>query len=356
MKAALFYGGSDIRVESVPDPVPGPGEVLVAPHATGICGSDLHGYHRTPAVPRPPRIAGHELAGVVRAVGADVAGFAVGDRVVCEPTISCNRCSECLSGNYNLCSTGLIHIGSPHRPGAFAELLAVPEQVVYRLPDSVSFEAGALIEVYAVAVHACGVTPVAPGDCVAVIGSGPVGLTIAQVAAAAGARVIVLGKPDAALQVAARAAGCRTVNVDTEDAVEAVGEWSGGRFCNVVFEAVGGAHTPLDQACRIAGYRGASAWWAAPPRRCSSAAVRRACANCRSPGHSAMAGAATGRASSRSPSTCSPTARWTPRRLSPTPSRSTRSARRSGPPTGAMRSARSRWSSTRRLNCSRPRA
>ena len=256
MKAALFYGGSDIRVESVPDPVPGPGEVLVAPLATGICGSDLHGYHSTPAVPRPPRIAGHELAGVVRAVGTDVAGFAVGDRVVCEPTISCNRCSECLSGNYNLCSTGLIHIGSPHRPGAFAELLAVPEQVVYRLPDSVSFEAGALIEVYAVAVHACGVTPVAPGDCVAVIGSGPVGLTIAQVAAAAGARVIVLGKPDAALQVAARAAGCRTVNVDTEDAVEAVGEWSGGRFCNVVFEAVGGAHTPLDQACRIAGYRG----------------------------------------------------------------------------------------------------
>ena len=136
-------------------------------------------------------------------------GFAPGDRVVCEPTISCNHCSECLSGNYNLCSTGLIHIGSPHRPGGFAELLAVPEQVVYRLPENVSFEAGALIEVYAVAVHACGLTPVAPGDHVAVIGSGPVGLTIAQVAAATGARVIVLGKPDAALEVAARAVGCR---------------------------------------------------------------------------------------------------------------------------------------------------
>ena len=256
MKAALFYGGSDIRVETVPDPEPGAGEVLIAPHATGICGSDLHGYHRPPAAPRPPNIAGHELTGVVRAVGAGVTRCAAGDRVVCEPTIPCNDCPECLSGHYNLCSTGLVHIGSPRRPGGFAELLAAPEQVVYRLPDNVGFDAGALIEVYAVAVHACGVTPVAPGDYVAVIGSGPVGLTVAQVAAVAGARIAVLGKPDAALEVAARAVDCSTINVDTDDAVAAIERWTRGRFCNVVFEAVGGAHTPLNQACRIAGYRG----------------------------------------------------------------------------------------------------
>ena len=256
MKAALFYGGSDIRVETVPDPEPGAGEVLIAPHATGIRGSDLHGYHRPRAAPRPPNIAGHELTGVVRAVGAGVTRFAAGERVVCEPTIPCNDCPECLSGHYNLCSTGLVHIGSPRRPGGFAELLAAPEQVVYRLPDTVGFDAGALIEVYAVAVHAGGVTPVAPGDYVAVIGSGPVGLTIAQVAAAAGARIAVLGKPDAALEVAARAVDCITINVDAEDAVAVIERWTDGRLCNVVFEAVGGAHTPLNQACRIAGYRG----------------------------------------------------------------------------------------------------
>lgn len=261
MKAAHFYGGKDIRVETVANPEPGTGEVLVQVRATGICGSDLHGYHAGATQQGAPRIGGHELTGIVAAVGAGVTHHTAGDRVAVEPTVPCNDCPECVSGNYNICAN-LSHIGGHARSGGFAEYMVAPADNVYTLPDSISFEAGALTEVYAVAVHALSRTPVQPGDKVAVIGSGPVGLTIAQMAAVAGAEsVAVIGKPDGPLAIAQQlfaceAAGCIPVNVDTTDAVAAVNEWTGGRGANVVFEAVGGRANTLMQATEIAAKRG----------------------------------------------------------------------------------------------------
>ena len=180
----------------------------------------------------------------------------VGARVAIEPTIPCNECPECLSGNYNICSK-LVHIGGTARSGGFAEYMVAPEDNVYTLPDSVSFEAGALAEVYAVAVHALTMVPVQPGDQVAVIGSGPIGLTIAQMAHLAGAEsVAILGKPDGPLQIAQQMIGAIPINVDTTDPVEEVKEWTNGRGAPIVFEAVGGRSNTLMQATEIAAKRG----------------------------------------------------------------------------------------------------
>lgn len=256
MKAARFYGGKDIRLEILPDPVPEQDEVLVQVAATGICGSDLHGYHAEDPKQLSPRIAGHELTGEVVALGSENVKHRVGARVAIEPTIPCNACPQCLSGNYNICSN-LVHIGGSARSGGFAEYMVAPEDNVYTLPEDVSFEDGALAEVYAVAVHALSMVPVKPGDQVAVIGSGPIGLTIAQMAHLAGAEsVAILGKPDGPLQIAQRAMGAIPINVDTTNPVEEVRAWTKGGGATVVFEAVGGKANTLMQATEIAAKRG----------------------------------------------------------------------------------------------------
>lgn len=251
MKAAQFYGGKDIRVETVPDPTPETGQVLVQVEAAGICGSDLHGYHHQPDKPLSPRIGGHELTGQIVDIGKDVTEHKTGERVAIEPISPCNNCPECYNGYYNICGN-LRHAG-----GGFAEYMVARTSNAYSLPDSVSAEGGALAEVYAVAVHAVNRAMVSPGDRVAIIGSGPVGLTIAQVANVAGATSIaVLGKPDAPIQIAHEAVSAVPINVDKTDAVEAIMDWSNGRGADVVFEAVGGKANTLEQATQIAAKRG----------------------------------------------------------------------------------------------------
>ena len=251
MKAAQFYGGKDIRVERVPDPTPEEGQVLVQVGAAGICGSDLHGYHHQPEQPLSPRIGGHELMGEIIDIGKGVTGYEKGARIAVEPISPCNDCPECYNGNYNICAS-LRHSG-----GGFAEFMVARTPNVYVLPESVSVEGGALAEVYAVAVHAVNRATVAPGDRVAIIGSGPVGLTIAQVADVAGATSIaMLGKPDGPLQIAHAAVGAVPVHVDKTDPVEAIMDWSDGRGADVVFEAVGGTANTLGQATEIAAKRG----------------------------------------------------------------------------------------------------
>lgn len=251
MKAAQFYGGKDIRVETVPDPIPETGQVLVKVESAGICGSDLHGYHRQPDKPLAPRIGGHELAGQIIDIGKDVFNHRSGERVAIEPISPCNDCPECYNGYYNICSN-LRHAG-----GGFAEYMVSRATNAYKIPNSVSYEGGALAEVYAVAVHAVNRAMVSPGDRVAIIGSGPVGLTIAQVADIAGATSIaVLGKPDNPLQIAEKAVGAVPINVDKTDAVEEVMDWSKERGADVVFEAVGGKANTLELATQVAAKRG----------------------------------------------------------------------------------------------------
>jgi len=252
MLAARFYGGKDIRVEEVPDPVPGPGEVLVRVRAAGICGSDLHGYRRgTPGA--APRTPGHELAGEVVALGEGVVGLAPGERVGGEPLVGCGHCAWCRSGDYHLCPE-LEHIGGA-RPGGFARYTVAPADRLYPLPPQVTCDEAALLDVLAVAVHALSRVPVAPGERVAVIGAGAIGLSIAQMAALSGGMVAVLGRRDAPLRLAAQFPNVTGLRLQDEP-VAAVRAWSGGEGADVVFEAVGGTADTLDLALHLAAPHG----------------------------------------------------------------------------------------------------
>jgi threonine dehydrogenase-like Zn-dependent dehydrogenase len=255
MKAALFYGGTDIRVREVPTPAPGPGQALVRVLAAGICGSDLHGYRDREGVSDQPRLKGHELAGEIAALGPGVEGLELGQRVGVEPghLVSCGHCRWCRRGDTQLCpELGLFDGQRVHSTG-FAEYSLEAARNCYPLPEGVSLEQAAILDVYAVAVHAVHRVPVRPTDTVAVLGTGAIGLATAQVARVAGAgRVIVVGRRDAPLEVARRLGCDGTVNASREDAAEAVRAQSGGRGADVAYEAVGGRASTLVQAIEVA--------------------------------------------------------------------------------------------------------
>lgn len=201
MKAARFHGARDIRVEDVPEPGhPGPGEVLIKPAWTGICGTDLHEYLAgpivTPASPHPltgatlPQILGHEFSATVVAVGERVA-LEPGDRVAAMPLISCGQCRPCLRGDRHLC-VRMACTGLSYAWGALAELALVPGYQLTRLPDELTLEQGALIEPAAVAVYAVERARVQAGADILVTGAGPIGaLTILSARALGAGRVFV---------------------------------------------------------------------------------------------------------------------------------------------------------------------
>lgn len=253
MKALVKVAdGRDLELRDVPVPAPGPGEVLFQVHATGICGTDLHIQDDEYRVV-PPVVIGHETAGTVVAVGPGVAGHRPGERVTAKTTIStCGRCAFCRDGRTNLCPERRWLGG--HVDGGFAAYVVVPEANVLALPDAVTLDAAALTEPLACCVHAVlEVERPAPGSLVVVSGPGPIGLLCAQVARAAGADVIVLGTgADAARFALARAVGLtRLINVQAQDAVEAVGALSDGRPPDLVVECAGAAGS-LDQCLRLA--------------------------------------------------------------------------------------------------------
>jgi threonine dehydrogenase-like Zn-dependent dehydrogenase len=246
MKAALFYGGPDIRVEEVPDPVPGPGEVLVRVQAAGICGSDLHGYRNPSAsfyTTAGPRLSGHELAGVVAMLGAGVTGLQVGQRVGVEPRhlVGCGQCRWCRRGDYHLCPTrGRVGDKRIHSTG-FAEYSLEPAYNVYPLPDHVDMHHASILDVYACAVHALRIAPVTPASTVVVQGAGAIGLTALELYKIGGAKqVIVCDVVDNALEMATKLGADAVVNSAKVDPVAAVKDLTGGEGADVVVEAVGG--------------------------------------------------------------------------------------------------------------------
>jgi threonine dehydrogenase-like Zn-dependent dehydrogenase len=253
MRAALFYGHRDIRIEARPTPVPGPGEVLVRVRAAGICGSDLHAYrgHRDPGWPVPWE-QGHELAGEVAAVGPGVAALAPGDRVgiEAEHLVGCGTCRWCRQGQSHVCPRrGLVH-GARHASHGFSEYDVTLVANCHRLPDHVAFEAGALLDCYACGVHALHRTPAPPAGVTVIVGAGAIALTLGQVARASGAGwVIMVGTRPEPLAVA-RSAGAADAVVVTaeEDPVAAVRRATDGAGADVVFETVGGP-TPLLGPC-----------------------------------------------------------------------------------------------------------
>jgi L-iditol 2-dehydrogenase len=240
MLAAVLYGQEDVRVEHVPVPRAGPGEIVVRVCAALTCGTDLkvfrRGYHAK--MIQPPALFGHELAGVVAEVGDGVTHFHVGDRVVPINSAPCGKCYFCQRAQENLCENLLFN------NGAYAEYMRIPAQVVSRntllVPGHVSMEHAALTEPLACALHGFEDSYPHLGDTIAVIGGGPLGLMIMHVAALSGCQVIAVVKHDAQVQVARELGAAHIVQTTAvADAVQAVRELTPGqRGVDIAIEAV----------------------------------------------------------------------------------------------------------------------
>jgi L-iditol 2-dehydrogenase len=244
MKALVKYQTGDgfMELRDLPEPTPGPGQVLVEVQCTGICGSDLHIFHNDIAIPiRPPVVTGHEFAGIIRGLGPGVEGWAEGDRVVSETAFSyCGVCRHCREGFYNVCNERRT-LGYWHN-GAFARYTVLPAGRLHRLPDAISFLEGAFTEPLACITHAVyELTHIVPGDLVLVSGPGSVGLATLQVAKAQGARVLVSGSrvDTERLQMARELGADWTLDVSQESLADKVAELTRGVGADVVLECSG---------------------------------------------------------------------------------------------------------------------
>ena len=159
MKALVLEEYKKFAYTDMPAPEPGPEEALIAVKACGICGSDVHGMDGSTGRRRPPIVMGHEASGVIAKTGAEVRHWKVGDRVTFDSTIYCGRCEHCRRGEINLCDNRRVlgvSCEDYRQHGAFAEFVAAPQHILYRLPEGLSFEQAAMVEPFAIALHALG--------------------------------------------------------------------------------------------------------------------------------------------------------------------------------------------------------
>jgi L-iditol 2-dehydrogenase len=243
MKALLLEDYKKLQLVDMPEPVPGPEDLLVRVKACGICGSDVHGFDGSTGRRVPPIVMGHEAAGIVEAVGADVRGFEAGDRVTFDSTISCGKCFFCGRGEINLCENRQVlgvSCDEFRRHGAFAEYVVVPRNIAYKLPDSLPFQRAALIEAVSIAVHAIAITPIQLGDTALLVGGGMIGLLVLQTLRLAGcSRVIAVDLSDAKLELAKKLGAEDTINPKSGNVAERVRALTGGHGADVAIECVG---------------------------------------------------------------------------------------------------------------------
>jgi L-iditol 2-dehydrogenase len=242
MKVARFYAPGDIRLEDAPEPSPGPDEVKIAVKQCSTCGTDVkifnHGHHHLV----PPRVIGHEIAGEVVEVGADVAGWAAGDRVQVIAAVPCGQCAECQDGRMQVCPNQT-SVGY-HYDGGFAEYLIVPRQVLAvdglnRIPDGIDYAEASVAEPLACVLNGQEIAKVGPGDDVVVVGAGPIGCLHVRLARARGAKRVFLVELNrsrldmSAAKVQPDAAICSA----EVDAIDEVKKLTDGRGVDVVITA-----------------------------------------------------------------------------------------------------------------------
>src|SRR5882762_902950 len=245
MRAAVYRGVNNVRLEEVPVPAIGPGEILVRVHTCGICGTDLKkiatGSHSA------PRIFGHETSGVIAKVGESIRKFAVGDRVVVFHHIPCGECYYCRHKTFAQCTTYKkvgCTAGFEPSGGGFAEYVRVMDWIVQkgtvRIPEGVSFEQACFVEPVNTCMKGIEALRLQPAETVLVIGQGPIGIILATLAKRAGARVITSDLHPARLTIANSFGLNLTINASKVDAGEAVREMTEGRGADAVILAVGG--------------------------------------------------------------------------------------------------------------------
>lgn len=237
MKAAVYYGQGDIRIEEMPVPVAGPGELLMRVRASGICGSDVMHWYRAG---RGPLVLGHEISGEVVEVGDGVKGYSPGDRISASHHVPCNACHYCMNGHHTVCDT--LRTTNFH-PGGFSEYLRLPavnvERGVYRLPDEMGFEEATFIEPLACVYRGQRIAGMGIGKSVLVIGSGISGLLHIQLAHALGAAVVVATDVSDYRLSAALRLGADAAVPAGEDVAAAFKKMNGGRPADIVILTAG---------------------------------------------------------------------------------------------------------------------
>ena len=239
MKGVIFLGDRELEIKELPEPEPGPGEVVIAMRASGLCGSDLRLYRPPREDAANARVAGHEPCGVVAEVGPGVSDVTVGDRVMMHHYTGCGRCSMCRTGYTQMC---LVHheVYGMTQDGGHEDLMLAPASTCVSLPDSLSFAEGAACACgTGTAFHAVKRLTVTGADTVAVFGQGPVGLSATMFAAAMGARVIAVDVIPERLELASKLGAAEAIDAGRHNAVETVQALTGGEGADAVVEATG---------------------------------------------------------------------------------------------------------------------
>jgi len=254
MKAALLTGIKKIEVREIPEPeLTTDTDVLVRVGAVGVCGSDIHYYSEGgigDQIVRYPFVVGHECSGTVEKAGASVRRLKPGDRVAVDPAIVCGTCDQCLAGRPNTCRR-LLYLGTPEQlSGALCERIVVPEENGFLLPAELTLEEGVLVEPLTIAVHGLKLAGEPVPDTVAVLGAGPIGLSVLLAARAAGVRAVyVTDKIDSRVEAARKAGASWAGNPDREDIAARMRSLS-PEGLDAVFECCGD-QSAFDQAIDI---------------------------------------------------------------------------------------------------------
>jgi L-iditol 2-dehydrogenase len=257
MQAARLHGAMDLRIEYVPAPhSPKRGEVLLRIKSTGICGSDLHSYKNGcigNTRIESPLIPGHEFSAVVELTGEDCFDgnhrpIIPGSRVAVDPAIACGHCEFCAKGHPNLCCK-IRFCGLWPDAGSLSEFMVMPAKNCFPIPDGMSDEEGSLLEPLGVALHALALSKIRLGECAAILGAGPIGLLILQLARLCGASPIIVTDPlPWRLELARRFGADFTVNPSQEEVVSQMLSHTEGRGCDVIWEAAWGTETVAEAA------------------------------------------------------------------------------------------------------------
>lgn len=241
MKAAVVHGANDIRLEEVPRPFPEPGDIVVRVRASGICATDIKTLLGQGLPKKLPTILGHEVAGEVSALGEGVKDFAAGDRVAVYPIAVCGECDYCTNERHNLCrhEFGLAH----GIDGGFAEFVRIPRQIlnvggVVKIPADIPFELAALAEPISCGLAALRVNRVNPGDTVAVVGAGPMGMIHLLLGKWRAANVIIIEQKPNRQEFAKKLGADAVIDPQTQDPIAAVKELTNGDGADVVITSL----------------------------------------------------------------------------------------------------------------------
>lgn len=240
MKAMRFHGVGDLRLDALAVPDPRPGEVRIRPLAVGLCGTDAHIFKGEFPAPSPV-VLGHEIAGIIDAVGAGVKGLKEGDMATVQPNTYCGVCRYCRTGREHLCSD--LRAYGVHMNGGFAEAMVAQARVVYRLPSRLDARVGCLAEPLACCVHGMDRAAIQSGSTVLVIGAGLIGLMLTRLARLAGAGLIVSSEPQESRRASALTFGADTAVSPNQEGEHQALEATNGEGFDFVIDAVGSSAT-----------------------------------------------------------------------------------------------------------------